>query len=132
MFTQMNAALNHHRRSSEMKTLAMLTMSAAVLASTTVFSNAFAQEKTRAEVRQELVQAETNGSRFVSETSYPDVAPIYRQQVARQQAQQPDSGEGPAMSGSTMSGNRPTTSTNMAYPQSCAGPVSYCNIYFGS
>ena len=90
-----------------MKILATLTMSAAVLASTTVFSNAFAQEQTRPEA-------------------------LYQQQVAQQKAQNVNSGEGPAMSGSSMSGHRPTSSSNLAYPQSCAGPVSYCNVYFGS
>ena len=61
-----------------MKSLAMITMSVAVLASSGVFSNAFAQEKTRAEVRQELIQAENNGSRFVTDASYPDVSPVLR------------------------------------------------------
>jgi hypothetical protein len=116
-----------------MKLLAMLTMSAAVLASTTVFTNAFAQEKTRAEVRQELIQAENNGSRFVSDTSYPDVDPIYQEQVARMKAQHPDSGEGPGTSGTTQSGNRAMPPDNTSNkPQTCVGPVSYCNIYFGS
>jgi Domain of unknown function (DUF4148) len=39
-------------------------------------TNASAQEKTRAEVRQELIQAENNGLRFVTDTSYPEVNPI--------------------------------------------------------
>ncbi|GAB2898706.1 hypothetical protein GCM10027093_38390 [Paraburkholderia jirisanensis] len=92
-----------------MKTLALLTMSAAVLASTTLFSSAFAQDTTR-----------------------PDAVPSYQQQVAPQQTQATNSSEGPATMGSSMSGHRPTTSSNMAYPQSCAGPVSFCNVYFGS
>jgi hypothetical protein len=109
MFIQVSAALNHHRRSSKMKTLALLTISAAVLASTTLFSSAFAQDTTRS-----------------------DVVPTYQQQAAPQQAQAMGSSEGPATTGSSMSGHRPTTSSNMAYPQSCAGPVSFCNVYFGS
>jgi uncharacterized protein DUF4148 len=115
-----------------MKMLAMLTMSAAVLASTTVFTNAFAQEKTRAEVRQELIQAENNGSRFVSETSYPDVAPIYQVQVARQKAEHPDSGEGAGLSGTTQSGHTAMPDGASSKPETCVGPVSFCNIYFGS
>ncbi|MFC0400293.1 DUF4148 domain-containing protein [Paraburkholderia rhizosphaerae] len=116
-----------------MKMLAMLTMSAAVLASTTVFTNAFAQETTRAEVRQELIQAENNGSRFVSNTSYPDVAPIFENQVARLKAQHADSGEGPAMSGTSQSGHRiAMPGSTSSKPQTCVGPVSFCNIYFGS
>ncbi|MGN6665900.1 MAG: DUF4148 domain-containing protein [Trinickia sp.] len=46
-------------------------------------SNAFAQGKTRAEVYQELIEAQQNGLNFVTETSYPDVSPIYEEQVAR-------------------------------------------------
>jgi hypothetical protein len=92
-----------------MKTLALLTMSAAVLASTTLFTSAFAQDTTRS-----------------------DAVPAYQQQAASQQAQAPGNSEGPATTGSSMSGHRPTTSTNRAYPQSCAGPVSFCNVYFGS
>jgi hypothetical protein len=47
------------------------------LAMAGVTSNAFAQEKTRAEVRQELIQAENNGLHFVTETSYPGINPIF-------------------------------------------------------
>ena len=46
-------------------------------AGTSIAINAQAQEKTRAQVRQELIEAERNGMNFVSETSYPDVAPIF-------------------------------------------------------
>ncbi|HEY3599386.1 MAG TPA: DUF4148 domain-containing protein [Paraburkholderia sp.] len=115
-----------------MKTLAMLTMSVAVLASTTVFSNAFAQERTRAEVQQELVQAENNGSRLVTETSYPDVSPIYQQQVAQLKAEHAGSGRGAGMSGSSVSGQRAPMPSGMGNANSCVGPVSYCNLYFGS
>ncbi len=115
-----------------MKTLAMLTMSVAVLASTSVFSNAFAQEKTRAEVRQELIQAENNGLRFVTDASYPDVSPIYEQQVAQLKAEHGDSDVGADMSGSNASGHRAPMPGNTTRSQACVGPVSYCNLYFGS
>jgi hypothetical protein len=113
-----------------MNRLALLTMSVTVFASTSVFSNAFAQEKTRAEVRQELVQAENNGQRFVTDTSYPEINPIFAQQAA-QLKQRDDAGVGAAMSGTSASGER------MAMPgktsgESCVGPVSYCTPYFGS
>jgi hypothetical protein len=113
-----------------MKKLALLTMSVAVFASTSVFSNAFAQEKTRAEVRQELVQAENNGLRFVTDTSYPEINPIYAQQVA-QLKQASDSGVGAAMSGSSGSGER-TATPGMSGTESCVGPVSFCTPFFGS
>lgn len=113
-----------------MKKIAMITMSVAVLASTGVFSNAFAQEKTRAEVRQELIQAESNGSRFVTDASYPDVSPIYAQQVA-QLKQRDTSGVGAAMSGSSNSG-QPDTTNHKATADTCVGPVDFCTPFFGS
>ena len=66
--------------------------------------NAPAQEKTRAQVRQELIDAEHNGRDFVSDTSYPDVAPIFEQQVARLKQQNGGSGMGAAMTGTSDAG----------------------------
>jgi hypothetical protein len=57
----------------------VIVFSLAILAT----SNAFSQGKTRAEVYQELIEAQQNGLNFVTETSYPDVNPIYAGQVAR-------------------------------------------------
>ncbi|WP_027799321.1 DUF4148 domain-containing protein [Paraburkholderia dilworthii] len=62
-----------------MKKLAVTATSLAVLAS----SGVFAQSKTRAEVYQELIEAQNNGLNYVTETSYPDVNPIFTTQVAR-------------------------------------------------
>ena len=114
-----------------MRKLALLTMSVAVLASTSVFSNAFAQEKTRAEVRQELIQAENNGLRFVTDTSYPDVNPLFTQQVARAQ-QRSDSGVGGTMNGTSASGNRTTKSAMNHGGEQCVGPIDFCTPFFGS
>lgn len=108
-----------------MKSLTMLTVSVAALVLTTDFSNAFAQTKTREEVRQELIQAEDNGSRFVTDASYPDISPMYELQVAQMKAQHAHSGEGVDVSGSSLSGSR------VEKPRSCVGPVSYCTPYFG-
>ncbi|MBP0595810.1 DUF4148 domain-containing protein [Paraburkholderia sp. LEh10] len=113
-----------------MKKLALLTVSIAALVSTGFASSAFAQEKTRAEVRQELIQAEQNGSQFVTDTSYPDVAPIYQQQVAHQKAAEDSEGVGAGMAGTHASGSRMTGAN--AGMSSCVGPVSYCTVYFGS
>jgi hypothetical protein len=55
----------------------------AVIASTSVF----AQGKTRAEVYQELVDAQHNGLNYVTDTSYPDVNPMFAPQVARMKQQ---------------------------------------------
>ncbi len=62
-----------------MKKLVMMTLSLAVLAS----SSAFAAGKTRAEVYQELIEAQQNGLNYVTDASYPDVDPIYAPMVAR-------------------------------------------------
>ncbi|CAB3761075.1 DUF4148 domain-containing protein [Paraburkholderia solisilvae] len=61
-----------------MKKFAMFAMALAALSS----ANVFAQGKTRAEVYQELVQAQQNGLDFVTDASYPDVSPLYQNTVA--------------------------------------------------
>jgi hypothetical protein len=50
---------------------------ALALSSVALAANASAQEKTRAEVRQELIEAQNNGLNFVIDTSYPDGNPLY-------------------------------------------------------
>lgn len=67
-----------------MKMFAKAAVCLAVLASTSVF----AQGKTRAEVYQELVDAQQNGLNYVTDTSYPDVNPMFAPQVARMKQQQ--------------------------------------------
>jgi hypothetical protein len=62
-----------------MKKLAITAMSLDVLTS----SGAFAQGKTRAEVYQELIDAQENGLHYVTDTSYPAVNPIFTVQVDR-------------------------------------------------
>jgi hypothetical protein len=66
-----------------MKMFAKAVVCLAVLASSSVF----AQGKTRAEVYQELVEAQHNGLNFVTDTSYPDVNPMFAPQVARMKQQ---------------------------------------------
>jgi hypothetical protein len=100
-------------------------------ASTAIATSASAQEKTRAEVHQELIQAENNGSRFVTDTSYPDVNPMFAQQVAH--ARQGNDGVGSEASAPSAAGapNAPAPVMNKA-GSNCVGPVSYCMLYFGS
>ncbi|WP_144025722.1 DUF4148 domain-containing protein [Paraburkholderia xenovorans] len=93
--------------------------------------NAQAQEKTRAQVRQELIEAERNGLNFASDTSYPDVAPIFEQQVARLKQQTSDSGMGVATTGTSDAGHI-KRETPPSGPSACVGPVSFCTIYSGS
>jgi hypothetical protein len=61
-----------------MKKLAFAALSVAVLA---VSSSAFAEGKTRAQVYQELIEAQQNGLDYITDTSYPDVNPVFAQQV---------------------------------------------------
>jgi Domain of unknown function (DUF4148) len=62
---------------------AIVAISLAALAS----SNAFAEGKTRAQVYQELVEAQQNGLDFITDTSYPAVDPLFVPQVERMQQQ---------------------------------------------
>ena len=116
-----------------MKRNLAITLSMILLASAGAVTQASAQEKTRAEVRQELVQAEANGSRLVTDASYPDINPIFSQQAARMKANL--SGEGPAMSGSSAAGQRSSTTPGRSADTAmttCVGPVSFCTPFFGS
>jgi hypothetical protein len=97
-------------------------------------NGAFAEGKTRAEVRQELVEAENNGSRFVADASYPDVSPIFTSQVERMKKQQQatdSTGVGGTAQGTTQSGMR-TAMTGPNAGNACVGPHSYCDLYAGS
>jgi hypothetical protein len=118
-----------------MKLKLAMTLSMILLASAGAVTQASAQEKTRTEVRQELIQAEANGSRFVTDTSYPAINPIFSQQAAR--LKMSTSGEGPAMSGSTAAGHRASSSNTPVHASSaamtaCVGPAGFCTPYFGS
>ncbi|POR45604.1 uncharacterized protein DUF4148 [Paraburkholderia eburnea] len=86
-------------------------------------TQASAQGLTREEVRQQLIEAEANGSRFVTDASYPEVSPVFAQQVTHAAHAQEASGMGMPASGKSDSG---------APPMACVGPASYCNIYSGS
>ncbi len=66
-----------------MKKIAFAALSIAVLAAS---SSAFAQGKTRAEVYQELIEAQQNGLNYVTDASYPDVSPVFAQQVEQHKA----------------------------------------------
>jgi hypothetical protein len=104
-----------------------LIVSLVALGCISALSTASAQGLTRAQVRAELVQAEANGSQFVTDSSYPDVSPIFAQQVAHQKAQQQQQQQPDAM-GAPMHG----TSDSGAPRAACVGPVSFCNLYSGS
>ncbi|AFT89731.1 DUF4148 domain-containing protein [Paraburkholderia phenoliruptrix] len=61
-----------------MKKIAFAALSVVVLAAS---SNVFAQGKTRAQVYQELIEAQQNGLDYVTDASYPDVSPVFAHQV---------------------------------------------------
>ncbi len=64
-----------------MKVLAIALVALGTIAS----ASALAQTKTRAQVYQELIQAQKDGRDFVTDTSYPDVNPIFAHQLEQQQ-----------------------------------------------
>ena len=108
-----------------MKTNRVLTISLLSLACIGFAGTASAEGLTRAKVRQQLIQAETDGARLVTDTSYPDVSPVYAQQVERQKLRKQSFG-GVASATSTAAGARQDT------PSDCVGPAGFCTPYFGS
>src|SRR5471032_1693194 len=112
---------------SKMKKIALFVMSAAVLASSSAFAQA--QGLTRGEVRQQLVEAQQDGSQLVSNASYPDVARIYTNQVA--QAKQGTLAYGVVAVGSSVSTPSFASACTPSH-EACVGPYSFCNMYAGS
>jgi hypothetical protein len=110
----------------EMNTRRPLIATLIALGCISVLSTASAEGLTRAQVREQLIEAEANGSQFVTDTSYPDVSPVFAQQVARAKAQQ----QQPASAG--MGAPMQGTSDAGAPASACVGPVSFCNLYSGS
>jgi hypothetical protein len=113
-----------------MNTKMLIGLSLIAFTSFGIVNGASAAEKTRAQVRAELIEAQNNGSRFVTEASYPEVSPIYAQQVAQMQ-QRNDNGVGAGMTGTSQSGHR-VTGTTAADLANCVGPAGFCMTYFGS
>lgn len=96
-----------------------------------VATQASAQELTRAQVRQELIDAENNGLRFVTDTSYPDVSPLFQRQAEQMPQQQAGTAVGSDPAASSEAG-KPATLSPRQGPAACVGPASFCAIYFGS
>lgn len=61
-----------------MKKITFAALSVVILAAS---SSAFAEGKTRAQVYQELIEAQQNGLNYVTDASYPDVSPVFARQV---------------------------------------------------
>ena len=103
-----------------MKTVALFALSASLLVS----SGAFAQGLTRAEVRDQLEAAEQNGSRLVTDASYPDISPIYPNQASHRDPA--NTAYGGVSAGSSASASAPRMT-----PGQCVGPVSFCDVFSG-
>lgn len=98
-----------------------LALTLSVCASMGASIAASAQGLTREQVREQLIEAQANGSRFVTDASYPDVSPVFAQQVEHSQTAHA-SGMGAPMQGTSETGSPQTV---------CVGPVSFCNLYTG-
>jgi hypothetical protein len=119
-----------------MKNFAKFTVSVALLASTGVFSSAFAQGTTRAEVYADLVRVEQAGYNPAasSDTNYPADVQAAEAKIAAQDGERvansvpvEATSVGGSMSGSSASGaHMPLKGAD------CVGPVSFCNLYSGS
>lgn len=106
-------------------------MAAMVAASIGIGSYAYAEPmmgKTRAQVRQELIEAQQSGWRYVTDASYPGISAMHAGRAEKQAADT-----------QVASANEPApkaVSSGRAQPagrrSDCEGPVSFCNIYFGS
>jgi Domain of unknown function (DUF4148) len=67
-----------------MKKIALTALSVVILAAS---SSVFAQGKTRAEVYQELIEAQKNGLDYITDASYPEVNPAFTHRVEQLKAQ---------------------------------------------
>ncbi|MGQ7934559.1 DUF4148 domain-containing protein [Paraburkholderia sp. D1E] len=64
-----------------MKKITFAALSAVAFVAFAASSSAFAEGKTRAQVYQELIEAQQNGLDYVTDASYPDVNPVFARQV---------------------------------------------------
>jgi len=99
---------------------------------------AHAEGLTRAQVRQQLIEAQQDGLGYVTDASYPDISPVYKAEVEQRRAKRAhDSGFGGQTDGSTASGiagtaaAMPVQTGSPAPKDNCVGPVSFCNLYSG-
>ncbi|WP_246794961.1 DUF4148 domain-containing protein [Burkholderia perseverans] len=104
----------------------LVALSAVVLSSL-----AHAQGLTRAEVRQQLIEAEQNGSLNYTDASYPEVNPAFRQGLAASLGVPAASAYGSAAAARSEGGRRAMPPV-AGMPPACTGPVSFCNVYAGS
>ncbi|CAE6733176.1 hypothetical protein R69927_01923 [Paraburkholderia domus] len=108
-----------------MKSITTLILTSALLLSPAVQ----AQGLTRAEVKQQLIEAQANGLGYITDTSYPAIHPSFEHKVKAQPSQ---SSYGGVPDGSQQSSIAPHGLPMPHGNPHCVGPVSFCNIYAGS
>ncbi|WP_175676290.1 DUF4148 domain-containing protein [Burkholderia ambifaria] len=114
-----------------MNTHWLVAATVAAISVASVATPASTQELTRAQVRQELIDAENNGLRFVTDTSYPAVSPLFQQQAEQMPQHQAESAIGSDPAAASDAG-RPAALPSRPRPAACVGPESFCTPYFGS
>jgi hypothetical protein len=126
-----------------MKKFALLALTlSAVVSSTSTFAQSASVPLTRAQVRADLIRLEQAGYNPSAndDATYPTdiqaaeakvAAQNAEQQAAAPQPQKSDSGMGAEMKGTSDSSHE-KQDTHLSNPSTCVGPVSFCDIFFGS
>ncbi|CAB3765384.1 hypothetical protein GQ57_14930 [Burkholderia sp. MSh2] len=114
-----------------MNTYRLMAAAVAAISLAGVATQASAQALTRAQVTQQLIDAENQGLRFVTDTSYPDVSPLFRRQVEQMPQRQAGTAVGRDPAASSEAG-KPAAMATHPRAGACVGPASFCAIYFGS
>ncbi|MEW9586678.1 DUF4148 domain-containing protein [Paraburkholderia sp. DGU8] len=126
-----------------MKKFALLALTlSAVVSSTSTFAQSASAHLTRAQVRADLIRLEQAGYNPPAndDATYPTdiqaaeakvAAQDAEQQAAAPQPQKMDSGMGAEMKGTSDSSHK-KQDTHPSNPSTCVGPVSFCDIFFGS
>ncbi|NML30509.1 DUF4148 domain-containing protein [Paraburkholderia antibiotica] len=114
-----------------MKSIALLILASAMALSST----AYAQGLTRADVKQQLIEAKANGLDYVTDTSYPDMHPSFAHKFmvkVKAPAQQAEASNAPEKAPTQQAAEAPNRNPMPHGNPHCVGPVSFCNIYAGS
>ncbi|MDN7183869.1 DUF4148 domain-containing protein [Caballeronia sp. SEWSISQ10-4 2] len=126
-----------------MKKLALLALTLSALVSSSVtFAQSASAPLTRAQVRADLIRLEQAGYNpsVNDDATYPTDIQAAEAKVATQDAEQQaatpqqqtsDSGMGAEMKGTSDVGHK-KQDTHPTNPSTCVGPVSFCDIFFGS
>lgn len=114
-----------------MNTHWLVAATVAAISVASVATPASAQALTRAQVRQQLIDAENNGLRFVTDTSYPAMSPLFPRQAEQMPQHQAETAVGSDPAAASDAG-RPAALPARPRSNACVGPESFCTPYFGS